>query len=427
MPHLNSLYFQPEESANKEYDFGNIRVDKVQINDESEPYADSEDDYIPFELSDSTNSSAVCNESEHEDLNSDIDDNTGYVTSSANPTFHNWGPCENDPNDFGFSGQSGLKLSDMDLSSPYAIFRQFITDEILDIMVQETNRYASEYIRTHQLRPRSFVSKWTGTNRDNADPAAKTDRLHKIKNLLNLICQQFQDTLSPGESVVIGETMVPWRGSVQLCNVLLKAKTYLCGTLRSNRRGNPVGVTKMVLKKGEIYGEQNNVGIRVMKWVDKRPVLMISSVPSHKPELTEKKIKGEDVMKPQQLLLTIKRKKTLMSQIKCHHITRPLGKASSGTKRELIKLTENNYEAQEKGEDDELVPAPKELTLKTLNKCFTKAHDLIELLIREDPTMERSLKSKREVFAALAPYKEIEKNLRNEAKQSKITSYLSKN
>ncbi|CAH2000127.1 unnamed protein product [Acanthoscelides obtectus] len=66
------------------------------------------------------------------------------------------------------------------------------------------------------------------------------------------------------------------------------------------------------------------------------------------------------------------------------------------TERELIELTENNYEAQEKGEDDELVPAPKELTLKTLNKCFTMAHYLTELLISEDPTVDRSLKTKRE-------------------------------
>ncbi|CAH1953589.1 unnamed protein product [Acanthoscelides obtectus] len=96
------------------------------------------------------------------------------------------------------------------------------------------------------------------------------------------------------------------------------------------------------------------------------------------------------------------------------------------TESELIQLTENNYEAQEKGED-EVFPVPKELTLKMLNKCFTMAHDHTELLIREDPTMERSLKTKREVFAALVPYKEVEKNLRNEAKQSKITSYFSKN
>ena len=58
---------------------------------------------------------------------------------------------------------------------------------------------------------------------------------------------------------------------------------------------------------------------------------------------------------------------------------------------EVIELTKNNYEAQEKGEDDEVIPAPKELVLKTLNKCFTDAHDLTEL-IREDSTMKRSLK-----------------------------------
>lgn len=96
------------------------------------------------------------------------------------------------------------------------------------------------------------------------------------------------------------------------------------------------------------------------------------------------------------------------------------------TDKELKELTGNEeYETEEKDED--VVPAPPELTIKTLDKCFSMAHNLTELLIREDPVMERSLKIKREVFAVLAPYKEIEKNLCNEAKQTKITSYFSKN
>jgi hypothetical protein len=73
--------------------------------------------------------------------------------------------------------------------------------------------------------------------------------------------------------------------SVQLCKDLLKSKTYVCGTL-SNRKGNPKNVCQRKLKKGEIFGQQNQDGIRVVKWLDKRPVLMISSIPSHTDQLT---------------------------------------------------------------------------------------------------------------------------------------------
>lgn len=34
------------------------------------------------------------------------------------------------------------------------------------------------------------------------------------------------------------------------------------------------------MKKNEIIGKQNDI-VKIIKWVDKRPVLMISSDPSH--------------------------------------------------------------------------------------------------------------------------------------------------
>jgi hypothetical protein len=57
--------------------------------------------------------------------------------------------------------------------------------------------------------------------------------------------------------------------SVLLCKDLLKSKTYVCGTLRSNRKGNPKNVCQHKLKKGDIFGQQNHDGIRVMKWLEK--------------------------------------------------------------------------------------------------------------------------------------------------------------
>ncbi|CAH1998833.1 unnamed protein product [Acanthoscelides obtectus] len=249
--------------------------------------------------------------------------------------------------------------------------------------------------------------------------------------------------------------------SVELAEELLKRKTHLLGTLRVNRKHNPHGVTKAKLRRGDMkYLQHSEKKIIIGKWKDKRDVLFLTT--KQVPHLVEIESRGgRRMQKPSTIvdynsakgyidlsdqmadcLHNIKESigelkkstlngcwKNLWPEIVKSHAKVPdirdefkeiadLGKSLPGegfddtddinqlfqshnvelTERELIELTENNYEAQEKGEDDELVPAPKELTLKTLNKCFTMAHDLTELLIREHPTMQRSLKTKREVL-----------------------------
>jgi hypothetical protein len=62
---------------------------------------------------------------------------------------------------------------------------------------------------------------------------------------------------------------------------LIRKKTFVCGTLRLNRRGLPKKVVTCKLKKGQIFGKMNSQGIRVIKWVDKRPVLMLSTCKNH--------------------------------------------------------------------------------------------------------------------------------------------------
>jgi len=57
----------------------------------------------------------------------------------------------------------------------------------------------------------------------------------------------------------------------------LSKKTYVTGTLRSNRKNNPKDVIEKKLKKGESICRYTNDGICVAKWRDKRDVLMISS------------------------------------------------------------------------------------------------------------------------------------------------------
>ena len=62
---------------------------------------------------------------------------------------------------------------------------------------------------------------------------------------------------------------------------MLENDTYLIGTLRSNRVGSGKAIVQKQLKKGEIYGLQNGDGVKLIKWKDKRDVLMIATKPSH--------------------------------------------------------------------------------------------------------------------------------------------------
>ena len=47
---------------------------------------------------------------------------------------------------------------------PIDCYRHFITDEIIDLMVRETNRCAEQYLQTHDINGRSKSHQWKPTN-----------------------------------------------------------------------------------------------------------------------------------------------------------------------------------------------------------------------------------------------------------------------
>ncbi|XP_057310036.1 piggyBac transposable element-derived protein 4-like [Hydractinia symbiolongicarpus] len=84
--------------------------------------------------------------------------------------------------------------------------------------------------------------------------------------------------------------------SFELAKHLLGESTYICGTLRSNRKSNPKEVTKAKLKKGESISRSREV-VTVAKWKDKRDVLVISNM--HALEMLEvSNRRGEKKLKP---------------------------------------------------------------------------------------------------------------------------------
>lgn len=90
-----------------------------------------------------------------------------------------------------------------------------------------------------------------------------------------------------------------WYSSIELAKYLKANDTEYCGTLKRNRRNLPENLKKMKLKKGEIKGASNDIGIRIVKYQDKREILLISTFHgTDKRETGKRNRSGESVLKP---------------------------------------------------------------------------------------------------------------------------------
>ncbi|CAH2006536.1 unnamed protein product [Acanthoscelides obtectus] len=307
--------------------------------------------------------------------------------------------------------------------TPYDFFSLFLDNEILDLMVEQTNLYATQVICSANDVPHSSrLHKWSPTDRQEMQrflglvgymglvrmPTVRHywsrkplfrnefissvmsrnrfelllqlwhfsdnqicpegDRLYKVQPLIDKLVKKFQTSYTPGSTVCVDESLVPFRGrlvfkqyiplkthkygikvfklcssegytynmkvycgkekdagasvptnivlslaenlldsgrtivtdnyytSLDLANKLLDRQTHLIGTLRSNRRGNPKEVTQKKLQRGEIVARENERGICVMKWRDKRDVLLLST--KHTDVMQDIQIRNETKSKP---------------------------------------------------------------------------------------------------------------------------------
>uniref|UniRef100_A0A7I4Z224 DDE_Tnp_1_7 domain-containing protein n=1 Tax=Haemonchus contortus TaxID=6289 RepID=A0A7I4Z224_HAECO len=66
-----------------------------------------------------------------------------------------------------------------------------------------------------------------------------------------------------------------WYTSSPLAHRLLKRRTDLVGTLGRNRKGLPTALKDKKLKRGEIFYQQNQRGVLILKWRDRRIIHML--------------------------------------------------------------------------------------------------------------------------------------------------------
>jgi hypothetical protein len=311
--------------------------------------------------------------------------------------------------------------------TPSDIFFTIIDDDILQLMVTETNRYASCMKNSEKLTESSRMNRWkdidsrtikkflgiilfTGVVRyprleyywkkddiyyhpllhkigmsynkfslilgcwhfvDNSLAREDTNRLFKINPLINPVMKNIRKLYIPGDTVVIDETMILFRGrlkfrqynpskahkygikiyklcslngfvwsfriysgqdprtdgldkpgsvvislgkellnegrlfvtdnyytSIPLALYLKDHNTDLCGTLRKNRKDISKDVIDHKLKKGEVVAQQA-CNITIIKWHDKRDVLMLSTCHGNNLMETKKDRNGSPIMKPE--------------------------------------------------------------------------------------------------------------------------------
>ena len=57
-----------------------------------------------------------------------------------------------------------VSASEDNTINPIDCYRHFATDEIIDLIVRETNHYAEQYLQTHEISRRSKFRQWKSTN-----------------------------------------------------------------------------------------------------------------------------------------------------------------------------------------------------------------------------------------------------------------------
>ncbi|KAJ8956428.1 hypothetical protein NQ314_006729 [Rhamnusium bicolor] len=121
-----------------------------------------------------------------------------------------------------------------------------------------------------------------------------------------------KDLLGKGRTICVDN----YYTSVELAQELMKNKTYILGTLCSNRKNNPQNVINKKLKIGKVVAEESNTGIFVEKWKDKQDVVIMTT--KYVPEMVTIHKRSTDITKPTSVIEYNRRKRYIDISTKLH-------------------------------------------------------------------------------------------------------------
>lgn len=195
-----------------------------------------------------------------------IDDNDQHEGDEETLTSPNWSEYVGRHKNFEFTGLTGLQRDLPPELTPLQAFFLIVDDEVIDLIVTETNRFAQQTLTSKEPKKFSRIKKWKPTSPEeikkflgltlwmglvrlsalpdywatkgiyrldipraimsrnryqsllsllhfnNNETIEQGHRLGKIKPLIDILQNKFQSLFYPGEDIVIDETLVPWRG-----------------------------------------------------------------------------------------------------------------------------------------------------------------------------------------------------------------------
>nr|CAI5869071.1 unnamed protein product [Callosobruchus analis] len=277
-------------------------------------------DYSPSEESSETTSDENLTAIDQKDLESD------HLDTHSSGETDTWGPIVPREQNLVFKAAQHTNYDKTAIKDPIDAYKLFVTDVILDLIVEETNRYAAACLTaTSSTRQPKHSTAWKDTN---------VDELQKFFAIIitmglvpmpkaywskdDMYNNRFVSGIMPRDRFLnilrylhFANNECASDDSIPLVKKLRKKKMTYCGTLRANSKGIPKTFMRK-LKRSEVYAEESSAKVRVIKWVDKRPVMMITSDPSHDANLIDsgkKNSKGDAVQKPKCVLDYNKAKK----------------------------------------------------------------------------------------------------------------------
>jgi len=164
----------------------------------------------------------------------------------------------------------------------------------------------------------------------------KSDKTAGIGHADDVVRELTTGMLDEGRTVVTDNFYT----SLPLARYLQEHETHLIGTLRANRRELPADVIKAKLKRGEVTGQQDQRGIKIISWVDKRRVNMLTTIPEHEATLmdTGRVRRGQRVKKPQCVVVYNRLKKGVDLSDQFSSYYSPLRKSLRWYKKLAVEL-----------------------------------------------------------------------------------------